>query len=149
MISPFCPFLLIPSLATFLEQEIMPCFCSRLAEILTLAIPEGQKAGTALLACKGLRSHPWWKRFPGPSFQRQATINFNSRMIHEWPQNIGAPRNPPSRRVVARILFCPHHSYSSKRLPFSFSMSTESSSVMQEPSLCTGESRGRALRCTK
>lgn len=51
------------------------------------------------------------------------------------------PRKPPSRRVVARIRFCPHHSYSSKRLLFSCSMSTASSSAMQEPSLCEEQSR--------
>lgn len=51
------------------------------------------------------------------------------------------PRKPPSSRVVARIRFCPHHSYSSKRLLFSCSMSTASSSAMQEPSLCEEQSR--------
>lgn len=51
------------------------------------------------------------------------------------------PRKPPSRRVVARIRFCPHHSYSSKRLLFSCSMSTASSSATQEPSLCEEQSR--------
>lgn len=50
------------------------------------------------------------------------------------------PRKPPSRSVVARIRFCPHHSYSSKRLLFSCSMSTASSSAMQEPSLCEEQS---------
>lgn len=42
---------------------------------------------------------------------------------------------------MARIRFCPHHSYSSKRLLFSCSMSTVSSSAMQEPSLCKEQSR--------
>lgn len=51
------------------------------------------------------------------------------------------PRKPPSRSVVARIRFCPHHSYSSKRVLFSCSMSTASSSAMQEPSLCEEQSR--------
>lgn len=50
------------------------------------------------------------------------------------------PRKPPSRSVVARIRFCPHHSYSSKRLLFSCSMSTASSSATQEPSLCEEQS---------
>ena len=42
---------------------------------------------------------------------------------------------------MARIRFCPHHSYSSKRLLFSCSMSAASSSAMQEPSLCEEQSR--------
>ena len=42
---------------------------------------------------------------------------------------------------MARIRFCPHHSYSSKRVLFSCSMSAASSSAMQEPSLCEEQSR--------
>lgn len=38
------------------------------------------------------------------------------------------PLKPPSSKAVARILFCPAHSYSSKPRPFSPSMSAESSS---------------------
>lgn len=61
MISPFYPFLLNPSSATFLKQEIMPhFFFSRLAQILTL-IQERQKAEITLHSGKGWRSRPLWK----------------------------------------------------------------------------------------
>lgn len=68
MISPFYPF---PSLTTFLEQEIIQHVCSRLAQLLNLIIPEGQKAEIALLSCKGLRSHSLWENFQVPPFNNK------------------------------------------------------------------------------
>lgn len=68
MISPFYPF---PSLTTFLEQEIIPCVCSGLAQFLNLTIPEGQKAEIALRSCKGLRSHSLGENFHVPPFNNK------------------------------------------------------------------------------
>lgn len=68
MISPFYPF---PSLATLLEQEIIPRVCSGLALFLNLIIPEGQKAEITLHSYKGLRSHSLWENFHVPPFNNK------------------------------------------------------------------------------
>lgn len=129
---------------------------SLLACSLTIPFPH---PNTSILICTSqagstVTKEPCQLQFPcGGTDDRPPALAFwlptDGYPAQAWPPvplpmcRLLVPRKPPSRRVVARIRFCPHHSYSSKRLLFSCSTSTASSSAMQEPSRCEEEAGSR------